>query len=278
MSDLTVSLRHPDGTTVVLMDREGSNGDDLGSGSKDCSGTMTIFDDDATTSVVDGSAPYLGQFKPEEPLSTFDGLATAGTWYVEVKDSFGLDQGNVFCVDLEIAGDGAQIASGQTSPMTISAQTLGAGSYLVRAVTSNGNDEGLSHSSFTINPAPFDASDSFPEEEVEEYTVTVGYSPEEMANLNNSADSFGMGVEEFQQTAVGLLAFLRALLPSGSAEWTPICSDCAGTELTTTLYTASDGTQSALESVAGSSMNGAQAQRFSSSVLIFLLALLEGQN
>ena len=162
--------------------------------------------------------------------------------------------------------------------MTISAQTLGAGSYLVRAVTSNGNDEGLSHSSFTINPAPFDASDSFPEEEVEEYTVTVGYSPEEMANLNNSADSFGMGVEEFQQTAVGLLAFLRALLPSGSAEWTPICSDCAGTELTTTLYTASDGTQSALESVAGSSMNGAQAQRFSSSVLIFLLALLEGQN
>ena len=96
MSDLTVSLRHPDGTTVVLMDREGSNGDDFGSGSKDCSGTLTVFDDDATTSVVDGSAPYLGQFEPEEPLSTFDGLATSGTWYVEVKDSFGLDQGNVF--------------------------------------------------------------------------------------------------------------------------------------------------------------------------------------
>ncbi len=278
MSDLTISLRHPDGTTVVLMDREGSNGDDLGSGSKDCSGAMTVFDDDATTSVVDGSAPYSGQFRPEESLSTFDGLPTSGTWYIEVKDSFGMDEGNVFCVDLEVAGEGVQVASGQTSPMTISAQTLGAGSYLVRAVTSNGNDEGLSHSSFTINPAPFDASDSFPEEEVEEYTVTVGYSPEEMANLNNSADSFGMGVEEFQQTAVGLLAFLRALLPSGSAEWTPICSDCAGTELTTTLYTASDGTQSALESVAGSSMNGAQAQRFSSSVLIFLLALLEGQN
>jgi len=278
MSDLTISLRHPDGTTVVLMDREGSNGDDLGSGSKDCSGAMTVFDDDATTSVVDGSAPYSGQFRPEESLSTFDGLPTSGTWYIEVKDSFGMDEGNVFCVDLEVAGEGVQVASGQTSPMTISAQTLGAGSYLVRAVTSNGNDEGLSHSSFTINPAPFDASDSFPEEEVEEYTVTVGYSPEEMVNLNNSADSFGMGVEEFQQTAVGLLAFLRALLPSGSAEWTPICSDCAGTELTTTLYTASDGTQSALESVAGSSMNGAQAQRFSSSVLIFLLALLEGQN
>ena len=278
MSDLTVSLRHPDGTTVVLMDREGSNGDDLGSGSKDCSGTMTIFDDDATTSVVDGSAPYLGQFKPEEPLSTFDGLATAGTWYIEVKDSFGLDQGNVFCVDLEIAGDGAQIASGQTSPMTISAQTLGAGSYLVRAATSNGNDEGLSDSSFTINPAPFDASDSFPEEDVEEYTITVGYTSEEMTNLNNSASSFGMGVEEFQKTAVGLLAFLRALLPPGAAEWAPICSDCVGSEQTTTLYTASDGTQSALESVAGSSMNGAQAQRFSSSVLIFLLALLDAQN
>ena len=108
--------------------------------------------------------------------------------------------------------------------------------------------------------------------------MTVGYSSEEMTNLNSSANSFGMGVEEFQKTAVGLLAFLRALLPPGAAEWAPICSDCAGSEQTTTLYTASDGTQNALESVAGSSMNGAQAQRFSSSVLIFLLALLDAQN
>ena len=278
MADLTVSLRHPNGTTVVLMDREGSSGNDLGAGSKDCSGQMTVFDDDAQTSVVDGSAPYLGHFIPEESLSTFEGLATSGTWHIEVKDSFGLDTGNVFCVDLEVAGNGVQLAADQTSPMTINAGTLGSGSFLVRVATSNGANEDLSNSSFTINPAPFDASDSFPTEEVEEYSVTVNYSQEEMTNLTDAATSFNMNIEDFQLTAVGLLAFLRALLPAGSGEWSPICTDCGGSEEATALYVAAEGTQSALESVAGSSMTGAEAQRFSSSVLVFLLALLNAQN
>ncbi|MDC0245776.1 S8 family serine peptidase [Acidimicrobiaceae bacterium] len=278
MSDLTVSLRHPDGTTVVLMDREGSSGDNFGTGSKDCLGQMTVFDDDAQTPVIDGSAPYLGNFIPEEILSTFEGLATAGTWYIEIKDSFGMDQGNVFCVDLEVAGNGVQIAVDQTAPLSISAATFGSGSYLVRAATSNGASEDFSDSSFTINPAPFDASDSFPAEEVEEYEVTVNYSQEEMTNLTDSANFFNMNVEDFQLTAVGLLAFLRALLPSGTGDWSPICTDCGGSEGVTTLYVASEGTQSALESVAGSSMTGAQAQRFSSSVLIFLIAILNAQS
>ncbi len=278
MSDLTISLRHPDGTTVILMDKEGSSGNDLGSGSKDCSGQMTVFDDDAQTSVIDGSAPYLGSFSPEESLSTFEGLATSGTWYIEVKDSFGMDEGNVFCVDLEVAGNGVQIAADQTTPMTINAETLGSGSFLLRVATSDGVTEDLSNASFKINPAPFDASDSFPIEGVEEYSVTVNYSQEEMTNLTDAATSFNMNIEDFQLTAVGLLAFLRALLPSGSAEWSPICTDCGGSETATAFYVSSEGTQSALESVAGSSMTGAEAQRFSSSVLIFLLALLNAQN
>ncbi|HJP16336.1 MAG TPA: hypothetical protein QF762_05145, partial [Acidimicrobiales bacterium] len=272
------SLRHPDGTTVILMDKEGSSGNDLGSGSKDCSGQMTVFDDDAQTSVIYGSAPYLGSFSPEESLSTFEGLATSGTWYIEVKDSFGMDEGNVFCVDLEVAGNGVQIAADQTTPMTINAETLGSGSFLLRVATSDGVTEDLSNASFKINPAPFDASDSFPIEGVEEYSVTVNYSQEEMTNLTDAATSFNMNIEDFQLTAVGLLAFLRALLPSGSAEWSPICTDCGGSETATAFYVSSEGTQSALESVAGSSMTGAEAQRFSSSVLIFLLALLNAQN
>jgi hypothetical protein len=181
-------------------------------------------------------------------------------------------------VDLEVAGNGVQIAVDQTAPLSISAATFGPGSYLVRAATSNGASEDFSDFSFTINPAPFDASDSFPAEEVEEYEVTVNYSQEEMINLTNAATAFNMNVEDFQLTAVGLLAFLRALLPSGTGDWSPICTDCGGSEGVTTLYVASEGTQNALESVAGSSMTGAQAQRFSSSVLIFLIALLNAQN
>ena len=99
-----------------------------------------------------------------------------------------------------------------------------------------------------------------------------------MTNLTDSATFFNMNVEDFQLTAVGLLAFLRALLPSGTGDWSPICTDCGGSEGVTTLYVASEGTQSALESVAGSSMTGAQAQRFSSSVLIFLIAILNAQS
>ncbi|OZV66248.1 T9SS type A sorting domain-containing protein, partial [Winogradskyella aurantia] len=45
------------------------------------------------TSIVDGTAPFTGQFRPEEPLSTFNGVDADGTWTLNFCDSANGDTG-----------------------------------------------------------------------------------------------------------------------------------------------------------------------------------------
>ena len=59
-SDLVISLVHPDGTVITLANKRGGNGNNYGSGATDCSGTFTVFDDAAGTSITSGSAPVCG--------------------------------------------------------------------------------------------------------------------------------------------------------------------------------------------------------------------------
>jgi subtilisin-like proprotein convertase family protein len=101
--DLVVSLISPDGTAVTLSNRRGAGGDNFGTGANDCSGTPTVFDDEATAAISAGAAPFAGSFTPDQPLSGFDGKPTAGTWKLRVSDQAGADVGTVFCAQLEIA-------------------------------------------------------------------------------------------------------------------------------------------------------------------------------
>ncbi|MCA9188553.1 MAG: proprotein convertase P-domain-containing protein, partial [Planctomycetales bacterium] len=45
----------------------------------------TVFDDEAALSASEGSAPFLGSFRPVEPLSTFDSEDAAGEWTLEIE-------------------------------------------------------------------------------------------------------------------------------------------------------------------------------------------------
>jgi subtilisin-like proprotein convertase family protein len=101
--DLVVSLVSPDGTIVALSSRRGGGGDNFGTGANDCSGTPTVFDDEATAAISSGAAPFAGSFTPDQPLSAFDGKLTAGTWKLRVSDQAGADVGNLFCWKLEIS-------------------------------------------------------------------------------------------------------------------------------------------------------------------------------
>lgn len=101
-ADLTLSLIAPDGTVVVLASGHGGGGDHFGAGATDCSGTPTVFDDEAAAAIEDGAAPFAGAFRPATPLSALDGKRTDGTWRLRVHDGFALDQGMVHCVQLEI--------------------------------------------------------------------------------------------------------------------------------------------------------------------------------
>jgi len=101
--DLEISLIHPDGTAVIISDNRGSSGDNFGTGANDCSGTHTVFDDQAAIAISAGTAPFAGSFRPDNPLSAFNGKPTAGTWKLKISDTGPADVGTVGCVQLEIA-------------------------------------------------------------------------------------------------------------------------------------------------------------------------------
>jgi subtilisin-like proprotein convertase family protein len=102
--DIDLSLTAPNGASVDLSSDNGAPGDDdYGSGSDSCSGTLTVFNDEAETSIEDGTSPFAGQFVPEEPLSKVDGSKLKGTWRLTVVDDVpDFDDGTLHCAELEI--------------------------------------------------------------------------------------------------------------------------------------------------------------------------------
>jgi subtilisin-like proprotein convertase family protein len=103
-ADLLITLTSPKGETVKLSSFEGLTffESDFGSGGENCSGTFTKFNDEAETSINDGTSPYNGQFKPQEPLSAFDGSRLKGKWTLTVDDQASGDDGIFHCTELEI--------------------------------------------------------------------------------------------------------------------------------------------------------------------------------
>jgi len=104
-SDLDISLVGPDGTIVNLSSDNGGLGGDYGS---DCADERlrTSFNDAASTAITAGSAPFLGVFRPEQPLAGFNekfGSAANGTWRLRVADDTPGAQGSVRCWSLFIS-------------------------------------------------------------------------------------------------------------------------------------------------------------------------------
>jgi len=100
--DLVIALVAPDGTVVNLANNRGGAGQNYGTGSNDCSGTPTTFDDEAALTIASGTAPFAGSFRPDSTLSGLDGKAVNGTWKLRVTDTAALDVGTIGCVSLQI--------------------------------------------------------------------------------------------------------------------------------------------------------------------------------
>jgi len=106
MNDLTIYLQGPDRTLSNLTTLTGGPAGSYGSGSADCNGTLTVFDDEAPTSINSGTSPFAGSFQPEDPpLSVFDGKRSDGDWKLLVFDTGHGDVGTMFCWKLEITLD-----------------------------------------------------------------------------------------------------------------------------------------------------------------------------
>lgn len=95
VEDLDIYLISPDGTSVELSTDNGASGNDY---------MDTVFDDEASTPITSGSAPFTGSFQPEGNLSDFNGLSSLGMWTLEITDDSDLFGGNLSSVRIDICG------------------------------------------------------------------------------------------------------------------------------------------------------------------------------
>lgn len=96
VSDLSLTLRSPAGTTVLLAQQRGGNGMDFAG---------TVFDDRSDVPISQGRAPFDAVFRPEEPLAKFHGERAGGVWSLEIKDRFLQDDGELYAWAIEVVYD-----------------------------------------------------------------------------------------------------------------------------------------------------------------------------
>lgn len=77
---LAIYLQHstfPISPPIELSSANGANGENY---------TATILDDEALNPIEGASAPFTGRYRPETPLSTFDGQSDGGQWTLTVAE------------------------------------------------------------------------------------------------------------------------------------------------------------------------------------------------
>jgi subtilisin-like proprotein convertase family protein len=137
--DIAISLVGPDGTTVALSNRRGGSGDNFGSGATDCSGTFTVFDDAAATAISAGSAPFAGTFRPDSPLTAFNGKPSEGNWTLKINDAASGDSGALYCWQLEITRAQYECCGGGGPPVGDTVGLYQSSTYFLRTQHDGGN-------------------------------------------------------------------------------------------------------------------------------------------
>ncbi len=122
VGDLTFQLISPDGTNVLLSANHGGTGANYGLA---CIPTTsrTIFDDDATNAIANGRAPFVGSFKPDQPLSAFSGKSgtnAVGLWQLVAIDSGAGNVGTLECWSLNISSSSCAPGGGQCPGVDLS--------------------------------------------------------------------------------------------------------------------------------------------------------------
>lgn len=84
--DVEFSIKSPLGTEVILASRRGGTGANF---------INTIFNDSAANPISSGTAPFTDSFRPESPLSVFNGQNPLGDWIFRVNDNTTGDTGRV---------------------------------------------------------------------------------------------------------------------------------------------------------------------------------------
>ncbi|MCX7878935.1 MAG: S8 family serine peptidase, partial [Ignavibacteria bacterium] len=91
--DIEFSIKSPAGTEVILASRRGGSGANY---------INTTFNDSAATPISGGTPPFTGSFRPESPLSVFNGQSMLGEWIFRVNDNQTSDTGRAmnYCITI----------------------------------------------------------------------------------------------------------------------------------------------------------------------------------
>jgi subtilisin-like proprotein convertase family protein len=97
VGDLKITLTHLDsGTVLTLVDRPGYPASDFGCDRNNIDATL---DDNAGLPIEDecdvGDPTIAGRFRPQQPLSAFDGEIYGGQWRLNISDNAGGDVGTL---------------------------------------------------------------------------------------------------------------------------------------------------------------------------------------
>jgi len=128
--DLAFTLVGPSGTRVQLVAEDSLPPLEL----DEDNFTNTTFDDEATTPITSGEAPFTGSFRPMNPLSVLDGQFAAGTWTLEIIDTADRDEGTLDGWSLTLQTDETERSVTTDAAGNFSFDSLAAGSYRVREV------------------------------------------------------------------------------------------------------------------------------------------------
>lgn len=95
--DVTMRLRSPVGTDVVLFQQRGGSGDNF---------SIINFDDSAALPIGSASPPFTGTWRPEQSFAALLGQPSVGDWQLRLTDSFAGDDGQITAWTLELTCGG----------------------------------------------------------------------------------------------------------------------------------------------------------------------------
>lgn len=131
-ADLDISLISPLGTIIDLSSDNGGTGDNF---------TKTIFDDNAAISIVAGTPPFTGTYRPETPFSNLSGQDPNGNWTLNILDDLGADVGTFYDAMLTILTPvaGAFTYVGETAVPVTTGQVVNVNcEYSIKTNTTSG--------------------------------------------------------------------------------------------------------------------------------------------
>jgi autotransporter-associated beta strand protein len=114
VSDLRLRLITPGGRNILLSANRGGNGANYGNG---CALTdLTFFSDSAATGIGSGVAPFVGQFRPDQPLAAAQGEPLTGAWQLVAEDTVTGQTGTLECWRLHLVPPFCRDAGGGCEP------------------------------------------------------------------------------------------------------------------------------------------------------------------